>query len=174
LFLSVGQQDRRLSQQQIAELYQRTGGLVLRRCNILLRNPAEAEDVLQEVFIRLIRYGDFARADEVPLAWLYRTAERCCFDRMRKRDREPTGIAEDLLNSLALPDAGKKHEAAELLMQFFHKLDPKLKQVALMYYLDGLPQERSAEELNWSRRTVGKKIKKLRQRADRLRARKEK
>jgi RNA polymerase sigma-70 factor, ECF subfamily len=163
---SSGYQDKRLPKHEVAELYRRTGVLVLRRCLLILTEKAEAEDVLQEVFIRLMRYGTFSKADQVPLAWLYRTAERCCFDRLRKLKREPAGIPEDLL--LTTPGGGAQHEAAELVLRFFHKMDDKLRQVALMHYLDGLPQEQIAAQTGWSRRTVGKKIKKLRQRAQRL------
>lgn len=165
---SSGHQDKRLPKHEVAELYRRTGVLVLRRCLLILAEKAEAEDVMQEVFIRLMRYGTFSKADQVPLAWLYRTAERCCFDRLRRLKREPAGIPEDKLQLLTSPGGGAQHEAAELVLRFFHKLDGKLRQVALMHYLDGLPQEQIASQTGWSRRTVGKKIKKLRQRAQRL------
>ena len=157
----------RLSRREVAEVYRRTGALVLRRCRLLLRD-GDAEDALQEVFIRLMRYGRFAGADQVPLAWLYRTAERCCFDRMRKRVREPAGLSPEMLDSLAIPGGGPRAEARELLTRFFHRLDDKLKQVALLHFVDGLPQERIALQLGWSRRTVGKKLEVLRQRAARL------
>ena len=152
---------------EVAELYRRTGALVLRRCRLLLHNT-EAEDAMQEVYIRLMRYGSFDNATQVPLAWLYRTAERCCFDRMRKRNREPVGLSPEMLEALALPGGGLQAEARELLTRFFSRLDDKLKQVALLHYLDGLPQERIAEQLGWSRRTVGKKLDRLRKRAKRL------
>lgn len=53
-------------------------------------------------------------------------------------------------------------ESAEILKTLFYQLDDKLKRLALLYYMDGLTQEEIATELGWSRRTVGKKISKIR------------
>ena len=152
----------------MAALYERTGHLVLRRCRFVLGDAAEAEDVMQEVYIRALRYGGSFRGRTVPLSWLYRTAERCCFDRLRKRSREPLRDEDDLA-LLPLPvDTRADREAADLVLRFFHALSPRLMQVALLTYVDGLPQREVAAQLGWSRRTVGKKLKKLRERAARL------
>jgi RNA polymerase sigma-70 factor (ECF subfamily) len=159
---------RRLSSKELGEVYRQKGVLVLRRCKTILHEKAEAEDVLQEVFIRLMRYGQFEKAEEVPLAWLYRTAERCCFDRIKKIMREPAGISEEKLDSLEVPGVEARHQASEMIVRFLHKLDDKMKTVALMHYLDGMTQEQIAAELGWSRRTVGTKIKFLKKRAAKL------
>jgi RNA polymerase sigma-70 factor, ECF subfamily len=157
-----------LPKERVAEIYERCGALVLRRCRLLLGDPAEAQDAMQEVFIRLMRYGSSIREKEVPLSWLYRTAERCCFDRMRKNLREPVGESNEIAESASLPDPGPEREAAEVILRFFRGLPPKFQQVALLHYVDGLSQEQIGASLGWSRRTVGKKIKQLRQRAERL------
>jgi RNA polymerase sigma-70 factor (ECF subfamily) len=152
---------------EVADLYRRTGAQVLRRCRLLLRDAAEAEDVLQEVFVRVLKYGTSIQDEQVPLSWLYRTAERCCFDRLRRRTREP--IAEEgSLAQLPAPPEGLPAEDGELIRRFFYHLPPKLMRVALFQYVDGLTQDRIAGETGWSRRTVGKKLNWLRKRARRL------
>ncbi|NMB76464.1 MAG: sigma-70 family RNA polymerase sigma factor [Myxococcales bacterium] len=154
-----------LDEAAIAELYRRCGALVLRRCRLLLRDPAEAEDALQEVFMRLLRYGASLEGERVPLSWLYRTAERCCFDRLRRRRREEPVDEAALAREPTPIDEALGSEAREVLGRFFHRLPDKLKRLALLHYLDGLPQERIAVELGWSRRTVGKKLRALAERA---------
>ncbi len=123
---------------------------------------------MQEVYLRVMRYGTSLRSDHVPLAWLYRTAERCCFDRRRKRAREPVCERDELIEALSVPAGDARYEAGRLVLRFFDGLPEKLQRVALMHYVDGLTQERIAAELGWSRRTVGKKIAKLRSRAARM------
>ena len=157
-----------MARESVEETYRRTGSLVLNRCRLLLGDTARAEDAMQEVYIRLLKYGDSLREEKVPLSWLYRTSERVCFDRMRKLKREPAMDPVDLEGMLPVGDGTERQEAARVIGQFFHKLDPKLMQLALLHYFDGLPQERIAAELNWSRRTVGKKLKQLKERAERL------
>lgn len=160
-----------LSEAELAELYRKTGALVLRRCRFLLRDPAEAEDVMHDVFIRAMRYGSSLRQANVPLAWLYRTAERCCFDRMKRRTRESVSDDENLAETIYFPSGQKKFEAADIVEKYFLRLEPRLQQVALLHYVDGLTQEQIAEQMQWSRRTVGKKMKMLRRAAQRLAAR---
>ena len=152
------------------------GALVLRRCQLLLQNPHEAEDALQDVFVRAMRYGGSVRQREVPLSWFYRTAERVCFDRLGRRGREPVGEKKDVSANGTLVDTGfpstaRRLEAAELVERFFYRLEPRLRQLAILHYVDGLPQERIAAELSWSRRTVGKKLKNLRQSVKRMSSR---
>ena len=54
----------------------------------LVRNPAEAEDLTQDTFLRAHRYGDSLRHPEVVRSWLYRIATHVCLDRLR-RQRKP-------------------------------------------------------------------------------------
>lgn len=158
----------KISVEKIQEIYRKKGVLVFRRCRIILQNEATAEDVLQEVFIRLMRYGGSLENDEIPLSWLYRTAERCCFDRLRRDGRERAVDPESISDMDVYPDIETSVASIEIITKYLCHLDDKLKQVALLYYLDGLSQERIAEELGWSRRTVGKKIAQLKKRASRL------
>ena len=53
----------------------------------ILKDPHGAEDVLQETFLRLLS-GKYAVREEKIQPWLYRVARNCCYDILRKRDRE--------------------------------------------------------------------------------------
>lgn len=157
-----------MTRDDLITLYTRYGHLVALRCRAILRDDAEAKDVLQDVFVRAMRYQRSLDRADCPLAWLYRTAERCCFDRMKKRRRELAVEPEELAR---VAREGLPHDAAEareLVLAFLERFDPKVQQVALLHYLDGLPQEEIAAQLGWSRRTVGKKLNILRLRAEAL------
>jgi RNA polymerase sigma-70 factor (ECF subfamily) len=51
----------------------------------LVRNPAEAEDLTQDTFLRAYRYGDSLRDPKAVRGWLYRIATHACLDRLRQR-----------------------------------------------------------------------------------------
>ena len=52
----------------------------------ILRNPAEAEDIAQEVFLRLWRHaGRYDPALGPPAAWIWRIARNLCLDRSRRQ-----------------------------------------------------------------------------------------
>lgn len=62
----------------------------------MLKDPASAEDVLQEVFLRLLS-GRYSPAPEKIQAYLYRAVRNLCHDELRRRkqlqaeEREQTG-----------------------------------------------------------------------------------
>src|SRR5262249_43810913 len=75
----------RMTEAEVEEAYRRFGPLVMRRCRRILGSEAAAKDALQETFLRLWRHGDGFAAASSKLGWLYRVAERCCFDHLSRR-----------------------------------------------------------------------------------------
>lgn len=70
---------------EITRLFEALRDPVFRQALRVLRSPAEAEDVTQEVFLRL--YGEMRaeRKVENPKAWLFRAAHNLAIDRLRGR-----------------------------------------------------------------------------------------
>jgi RNA polymerase sigma-70 factor (ECF subfamily) len=62
--------------------------LVYRIAYSVLRNATEAEDVVQEVFLRALRYGEKLREVEDPKAWLARIAWRLAVEERRRGMRD--------------------------------------------------------------------------------------
>jgi RNA polymerase sigma-70 factor (ECF subfamily) len=159
----------RPDEELVASAYEQYGHLVLRRCRYILRDQHQAEDALQEVFVRVLRYGESLAHAEKPVRWLYRVAERVCFDMMRrKRPKTVSGI----LEFQPAPAAGNPAAAAsdrEVLLKFLDRFDKKTRRLILLYHLDGLTQDRIAAETGWSRQTVNRKLAAIQQRARALR-----
>jgi RNA polymerase sigma-70 factor (ECF subfamily) len=158
-----------ITEREVAEAYARYGPLVLLRCRRILRDPGAAEDALQEVFLRLWRYGEGFRGAESKVSWLYRVAERCCFDRLARQKRRAEVPLEDQ------PEQGNAALAPvedwNVVVRFFGQLEQRLQRVAVLHYIDELTQEEIAAEVGWSRQTVAKKLDLLRRRAAKARAR---
>ena len=58
--------------------------------------PATADDLLQDIFLKLHRGGYHLREKASPRAWLYQVARNVVVDHWRRR-RETTGIPDDLV-----------------------------------------------------------------------------
>ncbi len=55
----------------------------------ILRDPAAAEDIVQETFLSAIRHLDRFEGRSSLGTWLYRVAYNACIDRLRRRTDEP-------------------------------------------------------------------------------------
>ncbi len=61
----------------------------------LTRDPATAEDLVQDTFLRALERGDTFRGDAPPLAWLRRVLHNLAVDRFRRTGREEPVDAAD-------------------------------------------------------------------------------
>ena len=78
----------------VEALYRRYGDLVLGRCRTILRNEADAQEVSQEVFLKLHRYQSSFRGDAAPSTYLFRIATTASLNRLRYRRRHPEDAVE--------------------------------------------------------------------------------
>jgi len=148
-----------LTDERLAELYTRYGYLVRRRCLAVLGSAVDAEDAMQEVFVRVRKYGVPQPPPASLLAWLYTVANRCCYDALGRRGRqEPLDPAElpqvDQRTVGSLADADRRAVVGAVLRE----LDEATREMGLLHHLGGLTQEEVAEKTGYSRKTVGKKL----------------
>ena len=90
---------------EITRLFEALRDPVFRQALRILRSPAEAEDVTQEVFLRL--YGEMRaqRKIENPKAWLFRAVHNLAIDRVRSsRHTQSWDEADDSENWEAVAD----------------------------------------------------------------------
>jgi RNA polymerase sigma-70 factor (ECF subfamily) len=149
---------------EVSALYERFGYSVFRRCLRILKEPARAEDALQDVFVRVLRYGGGYRGGSV-LSWLLRIADRAALDRLQ-RDGPPAPSADEApAGPGALASAGHEPEATHLLRELLARLPAPLQEVALLTYLDGQTAAEIAAELGCSTMTVKRRLRALHEQA---------
>src|SRR5215510_6931130 len=79
-----------------AELYERHYEAVFRAALRVTGNPADAEDVLQTVFLRVLaRSGDIEEA-ALPAAYFKRAAVNAAVDVLRRRELHAESVYDDL------------------------------------------------------------------------------
>jgi RNA polymerase sigma-70 factor, ECF subfamily len=69
----------------IGDLFEAYHNKIYRYLLHLVKNPAEAEDLTQETFLRAYRGQESLRDPEAIRGWLYRIATHVCLDRLRQR-----------------------------------------------------------------------------------------
>jgi RNA polymerase sigma-70 factor (ECF subfamily) len=124
--------------------------LVRAKCQRVLFDAEEAQDVAQETFIRLWKSG--LPLDDVRrvTAWLYRTATRLSIDRLRERVVRQRGVD----STAYAPDLQRIAESRQLLSRLSTAAPPDELDAAVLDRLDGLSQAEVAEVLGVSERTV--------------------
>jgi RNA polymerase sigma-70 factor, ECF subfamily len=148
---------------EVARLYQRYGFFVLRRCQLILRQQAAAEDALQDVFVRVLRREGAETNVDRPLAWLYRIADNVCFDLIRRAKIRAAAAG-------SMDDVAGTHPAVDLedrnaTLAVLSELDERDQRICVMAFLDGMTQGEIATELALSRVTVNKRVQWIRDRA---------
>ena len=162
-----------------ARLYERTAGHLLAVVLRIQRDRAQAEDLLQEVYVNVWKAAaDFDAARAQPLTWLTRIARNKAIDSLRRQAAQPqldsaSADADDGDEAhdrvAATPDDGpgpldllsRASEVRELDQCLQHLSAPQRQSVALAFY-DGLSHAEVAERLreplgtvkSWVRRAL--------------------
>jgi RNA polymerase sigma factor (sigma-70 family) len=150
-----------LTDAQFDDLYRRYGYFVHARCRALLRDEAEAEDAVQEVFFRALQHlppADLERA----LGWLYATATHYCQDIARRQQRRSKSLALGPKQEAAAEGPQElPADARQSLRLLVGDLDPETFEIGVLHLLDGFTQEEVAKRTGFSRRTVGKRLRRI-------------
>jgi RNA polymerase sigma-70 factor, ECF subfamily len=137
----------------LASLYDRYRLILFGLLTRILNSRAEAEDVLQEVFLQVWRRaGDFDERRGRPFTWLVTLARSRAIDRLRllaSRERVVTAAAQEVREEASDAVKDTLHaEQRETVKRALAKLTEEQRQVLLLAYLDGMTQSEIAAKLN--------------------------
>lgn len=113
-----------------AQTYHRCGEMLFRLCMIQMGNRADAEDVVQETFYRLLTRAPRFASGEHEKRWLIRVAVNLCHDRQKSIWNSRV----DPLNE-EIPSPVQQEETA--ILEQILQLPPKYKAVIHLYYFEG-------------------------------------
>ncbi len=169
------QQIARGDESAVAELYDRFGGLVFRVARQLLPTQPEAEDAVQEIFVRLWQTADRFDPERAKLVtWVMLIARRHLIDQLRRKSVRPksTGLEQDALQ--AIPQApvkfpGHRQEQSVTIERCLADL-PELQRIVIeRSYLQGFTLREVSRQLDAPLGTVksalSRGLQKLRDRA---------
>lgn len=152
----------------IERLYRTHSFAVFRRCRQLLRCEALAQDVLQEVFLRLLEAPDAFAGRARVSTYLYAIASNHCLNRLRNDRRRGRAWQQAVLAEWqggARSDFGGEVERRQMVEALLREEDPVTALIALHHYVDGMSQGEIAEVVGLSRVTVNQRLGRFRERA---------
>jgi RNA polymerase sigma-70 factor (ECF subfamily) len=145
---------------ELERAYRAHHGLVFRTAYRITGNAADAEDVLQTVFLRLVRRGESADAVENQESYLRRAAINAALDMIRSRRANPTVELPDLPVEIAQNDAGDLRQA---LSRALAQLKPRPAEIFALRFLEGFSNPQIARMLGISQVLVAVIVHRTRQ-----------
>ncbi len=147
--IAAGQHDA------LREFYDRYASLVNGLALRILRDPSDAEDVVQEVFVQAWRQADrFDPARGTPEAWLCTLARTRALDKLRRRVSRREEPAETAPGTTATP---RNVEVLAVRKALEHLSANQRRALELAYY-EGLTQSEIAERLGEPLGTIKTRI----------------
>ncbi|MBR1764023.1 MAG: sigma-70 family RNA polymerase sigma factor [Ruminococcus sp.] len=125
-----------LSDEEIGEFYRAHCLSVYRVCMAFLGNPADAEDVMQETFLKWLGFGP-AENEAHELGRLVLTAENLCRDLLRRRRRFGREDISDHMD-LAAEDLSRRDRE---LLDAVYRLPEKYKTAVFLFYYEDMTVE---------------------------------
>lgn len=155
----------------VAQLYQRYGPMVLRRCRQLMYTEEQAVDAMQDVFVRLLE-NQQRLEDKGLSSLLYTMATNVCLNQIRSHKRKPTQSLEDdmsVIEKLAhLEEPQDSLMASSVLNKLFSRHPESSRTIATLHLHDGLTLEETAKVVGMSVSGVRKRLRLLKQHVNEL------
>jgi len=135
---------------------------ILRYISSMVRDAAEAEDVLQEVMLRASRGYTELRAEEALTTWVFRVATHACVDHLRRRARRlPVETWTELDELVAYDDSlpsleqtVERQQMSSCVQRLLGRLPDQYRSVLILADLEGLTAPEIGELLGLSLTTV--------------------
>lgn len=150
----------------IPDAYRRYGPALLRKAERILQNSDDASDIVQGLFVDLMTKG----TTDVELRYLYRAVTNRCLNHLRDRKNRQRllDMQETTLRGPVRTRLDDRVLDLDLLVKLTRALDGKTLEILICRYWDDMTQQEIADFLGTSRKTVGKRLEKIRTRVTEL------
>lgn len=137
-----------ISMEQLAEIYNRHVSMVYKICFVYMKNAHDAEDCVQDTFIRCLERSPEFENEEHEKAWLIRVASNICKNMLKKPYRHNQDI--DEAPEIAAISDTEQRELVEEVMA----LPDKYRDVIYLFYFEGYQSAEIAEMFNTTDATI--------------------
>jgi RNA polymerase sigma-70 factor (ECF subfamily) len=153
------------STEKLTDLWSAYGTPIRAYILSLVRNSADADDLTQETFLRVVRKLDTLQDESKLSSWLYRIATNLCHDRFRQSSRRKDSVSlddprDDTTDSLAkaitdtsVPSLSQLLEQSEMsacVQRYIEDLPDTYRGVILLHDLEEMTNEEIATMLGCS------------------------
>ncbi len=134
-----------------AELFRTLASAVYGYAISVLGNPADAEEVLSETFLRVCKKSDQYHGRGSIRAWVFSIAHRLCIDVLRRKAKliRPVSLPEQLPSAQPSPTVlTERHEQQAIIVAVVEKLPAEQKEVVMLKIYGNLTFREISETLD--------------------------
>ena len=139
------------SQEAFGEIYARFKKQLMFICKQYMRNKADAEDIVHDIFLKLWETRHFLNPELYFSGYLHTITANHIRDKLRHLDVHSTFVNNILVNTKdstnETEDVILDHDYTELLNKLIEKLPPKQKEIFRLSRIEGHTYQQIAEEL---------------------------
>lgn len=151
---------------ELEELYSRNADMVYRICFMRLKSAEEAEDAVQNIFLRYLKKPKEFSDSGHEKAWFITAARNYCKDVFKFRDRLRRVDMESLPEQAET--AGSPENEESELFEKLMSLPEKYREILYLYYYEDYPTKEIAKLLGRNESTVRTQLSKGRERLKKL------
>lgn len=152
LLLRVAKGDKEAFQR----LYQNTDKTIYSFILSVMRNPQDAEEIMQETYLKIWTSAGSYQSQGKPLAWMFTIARNLCYMKFRDQKREADIGLSDLSEMETGDYCSQIEDAADriVLQAAFHILNEEERQIVLLHTTAGMKHREIAADLDMPLATV--------------------
>lgn len=156
LYRVVGEGGRFMSEEYFNLLVEKYTDMVLRLAFTYLKNMSDAQDLCQEVFLKLYKNQTAFKDEEHEKAWIIRVAINTCKDVIRSQWRKRFFLADEIIVPI---EEEENKEIVALVLE----LPIKYRSVIYLYYFESYSTAEVANILGRNEATIRTQLKRARE-----------
>jgi RNA polymerase sigma-70 factor (ECF subfamily) len=143
-------------------IYDQYAGRLLNQCHRILLSREQAEDVVQDLFIKLPEAVTEFRGESALGTWLYRVAHNMCLTRLQQAGNRQRLLEENLSGEGG--EGRDAYEVSDLLAKALAVLDPETRSLLWLKEGEGLPLKELSETFKLPEGTLKSRLSRARDR----------
>jgi len=167
--VTISQENKTALPEEFERLYREHAAFVYRTALRITRNAEEAEDILQTIFLRLLRRESSPDLQKRPRAYLYRAAVNGALDTIEsRRNRSEASDFREIEATFHSPDSSAKEKLHQQLHKAIAELSPISAEILILRYMHNYSDAAIAKMVGKSRGVVAVTLYRARARLKKL------
>jgi len=144
--------------EKLGVLFGRYHAPLLNLYSKIMGDRSASEDLVQDVFMKVLRYRQSYQPGTPFRPWIYQIARNARIDVLRKNPRPQVEFQPEMVRPVALPDSAQQEQETDLLRRALRQLPEEKREILMLARFQEMKYEEIAELLGCELNTVKTRI----------------